>query len=460
MAAQSLSSIHSSYAYTTSSSSTSIGSQKAAGSFLEEIKDRIQDIIARVNQGMQTSSSALEVLNCPITMDVPKDPVVTNCGHLFDRSAIKDLKTCALCSGPIENLTPIYALKEAFKKEEGKSPVPNFSTFSEFNYSRAFQYIKLAKSFCDDRDYDEALKAYQHSFTYIRQSEVYEEIPYIYERLFDFEKATLARLYLTLYQLQEGKTWQAKETLKKCNSLKDDLLHEVQEISKVIPRNLVADLDSSFYPSISLRLWKNPHLYNPPGYSQALDKFLSQKCSIWPGKIRAETHIVVPLFSSIAKNDYSSPVAFSLKTLMEVEISFQEKERIRLHGDGLARLDQSSFFNQTFRFAVMTKEFIPGTANRYYKDQKELLPPGYLPPPTALHVLNALIWDFRLNRQAQLKRQAGVNDGQMTNCDDRSDSRGIFSVGSFDQNSLSIQFSPEPKRLHIGLCGWMEFLPD
>ena len=52
---------------------------------------------------------------CPITMNVMKDPVVSNCGHTYEKEAIEawmqSKEICPICKKIITNVSPNFALK-------------------------------------------------------------------------------------------------------------------------------------------------------------------------------------------------------------------------------------------------------------------------------------------------------------------------------------------------------------
>ena len=50
---------------------------------LEQIIDRIKQIIRQIKLTIPSHNINLSKIICPITYDTPKDPVVTNCGHIL-----------------------------------------------------------------------------------------------------------------------------------------------------------------------------------------------------------------------------------------------------------------------------------------------------------------------------------------------------------------------------------------
>ena len=75
---------------------------------------RIEQVIQKVRLGIPSENVNLKKITCPINQDVSEDPVVTNCGHLFDRVAIETWRNtnnkCPACNAQITTLSPNYAL--------------------------------------------------------------------------------------------------------------------------------------------------------------------------------------------------------------------------------------------------------------------------------------------------------------------------------------------------------------
>ena len=184
----------------------------------EHCTARVKLVAQQVKLGIL--SGKLSKLSCPITADFPKDPVLTNCGHLFDRIAIQQWKDqgkpCALCRTPLTQITPIHAFREFVEERLPKDPVLTCSNFKGQNQQRAAKCLELAKSCIDEKDYAEALEFYGKALQHTNASADYAPIPELYDQLREPEKATLSRLYLSLYQLQEDKIQEAIKTLEFC----------------------------------------------------------------------------------------------------------------------------------------------------------------------------------------------------------------------------------------------------
>ena len=183
---------------------------------------RINQAIQKVRLGIPSENVNLKKSVCTINQDVPGDPVITNCGHLFDRIAIetwrKTNNKCPTCKTQITILSPNYALKELIEDWQQEDPIPTRSNFKVFNKELAKIHNTSAKKCIDAKEYEEAIKCYREALRYTKSTKVYSAIPQLYEKLGKKDKATLSRLYLSLYQVQEGKTSEAAETLKQCGS--------------------------------------------------------------------------------------------------------------------------------------------------------------------------------------------------------------------------------------------------
>lgn len=64
---------------------------------------------------LQKSALVEDLYLCPITMEILEEPLVSNCGHTFEKSAINDWmkknKNCPVCKTEIKKTVPNFALK-------------------------------------------------------------------------------------------------------------------------------------------------------------------------------------------------------------------------------------------------------------------------------------------------------------------------------------------------------------
>lgn len=488
----------------------------------EQCIARVNSVVQQVQLGVR--SGRLSKLNCPITADFPKDPVLTNCGHIFDRIAIQQWKDqnkpCALCRTPLTQITPIHAFREFIEERLPKDPVLTCSNFKGSNQQRAARYLELAKSCIDEKEYAEALEFYSKALQHTNASADYAAIPELYDKLGEPEKATLSRLYLSLYQLQEEKIQEAIKTLECCGSdilnvsplvvgLKlqfcpsrenvewamkeasdqtnpDDTIFIYKQIlglnsdrldvyQQLIPltkdpkekRELLLkaaeiahaaqqlDLELIFRKEaeipvisnvISKKEWAASQTINLPPYPQELKDFLAGDCIIWPGKKRSETHIVVPLFSQVVIND--APIPLTLDSLDLLDKSSG--------GPGYKHLWDQIPKNipaeKEFHYAVMTNDVIPGSRNKPYGAQRQLIPAGY-EVPGIFDAARAVLWE---NRRSG-KRCFNDNSWTYTRCKEIIQGYPLV-VGGFAPSGLIVDRS-ECRSENVGVAGWRKFRP-
>lgn len=91
-------------------------------------------------------------------------------------------------------------------------PVPTFDILKESDELFTNQFRELAKRLTAKEHYQQALQAYRMMTLYTNRSEDYAAIPPCYEAAGQPYGATLARLYLSTYQLKEGQPQKALTT--------------------------------------------------------------------------------------------------------------------------------------------------------------------------------------------------------------------------------------------------------
>lgn len=484
---------------------------------LENCITRIRLVVQQVRLGIL--NEPLSKFNCPITGEFPENPVLTNCGHIFDRAAIqrwKNLgKPCALCRTPLTQFTPIHALREFVEDRLLKDLVLTCSSFKGPNESLAAKCLEIARSCTDERNYEGALGFLTQALQYTNLSADYAVVPGLYDQLKAPGKALLSRLFLSLYQLQEGRIQEAVETLKHCESKglnvsssivgltlqlcqspktvdwamtralnqnnSSDSIFIYKQIIAHVPDHLDAykplislikdqtekknlllkaadlahkvqqfDLEANFHSEVEILLvptiiskagWADSKTISLPTYPQELTDFLAGNCTIWPGKKRSETHIVVPLFPEVAINN--TPIPLTLESLDQLDKSSG--------GPGLLynQFPENIPVEKKFCYAVMTSDVIPGSRNKPYNDQLRLLPPGY-EAPGVFDAARAILWENRRSGKRCFKNQWTYT----STCDFK------WIVGNFDPSGLTV--SPNVFALHayVGIAGWRKFLKE
>lgn len=453
--------------------SSSIQPPHLAQEALDDCTTRIKQVSGQVKLGISNENVNLKAIECPITRDVPKDLVVTNCGHIYDKTAIQQAMqikpSCPNCRTPITTLSPIHVLRDLVETWQKEEPILTCSNFKRLDQKLSNTYLVIAKSLVDEQKYEEALEIYKLALQYINSPAAYAAVPLVYERLKEPEKATLSRLYLSLYQLQSGHIQEAITTLESCGSellklkpvivgLKLQLCQSGEKISMVfrfasfqthsedkvfIYKQIIAHVPDSFeaykllIPLIqdpiekrklqselcllltenpsrhTVKQWLNlqklicseparsliPTAISPqewaaaatmklPPYPQALKDFLAGNCTIWPGKKRSETHIVVPLFPQVIINGTSVPL--TLDSLNQLDK--------RSGGPGYRyiwdQIPQNIPAEPEFHWGVLTNNVLPDSRDKRYADQLHLLPPGY-EIPGVLDAARAMLWENR-----------------------------------------------------------------
>ncbi len=495
----------------------------------EECTARVRQVAEEVKFGML--SDRLNKLSCPITAEFPKDPVLTNCGHIFDRILIQQWKdngnTCAVCRTSLTEFTPIRALREFIEERQPKDPVLTCSNFKGQDQLLAAKCLELAQVFTDKKDYAKALEFYSTALQYTNASADYAPIPKLYDELRQPEEAALSRLYLSLYKLEEKNIPGAIETLESCRGgilrvsslitgLKlllcpspeniawamkeatdqknpDDGIFIYNQILRVAPDRLDAyqqlipltknpkekgklllkaaeiarvngqfDLEMIFRkeaenPLISdviyPEAWANAQTINLPPYPKELQAFLAGDCTIWPGKKRSETHIVVPMFPQVAING-APPIPLTLDSLNQLDQSSG--------GPGYRYLSEKIPKNipaeKEFHYAVMTNDVVPlSLAYRTFALRKGLLPQGY-EVPSVFDVARAALWENRRSGKRCFDKDPSTYAcyKTFTRCKEVILGHPVF-VGSFSPSGLEVGYRNNGYK--IGLVGWRSFRP-
>ncbi len=189
--------------------------------------ERIRKVLETLKQGISNGNVNLKKITCPILADTPRNPVVTNCGHIYEEAKLaqwrteKEITPCTICREPITTAFPVHDLRALIEDWQKEEPILTLSQFKANNPKRAANYLKIAKS-CSDEE--EALGLYAMAFWFTNRSEDYAAVPEFYQQLNQPAKAALSYLHLALYQLQEDKVEEAIQTLEYCKQISPELL--------------------------------------------------------------------------------------------------------------------------------------------------------------------------------------------------------------------------------------------
>ncbi|NGX31385.1 MAG: hypothetical protein K940chlam8_00753, partial [Chlamydiae bacterium] len=224
-----------------SSELETVSSCEALPVTVEDCVQAISEVVQKIKSEINFEPSELEDFTCPITLEIFKDPVIDRHGHTFERSAIEShLKTrnvCPLSNEPItrEELTPNRILRQKIETVKSQDPVPTFSLFREENPKLAGIAIRHAQTYTLEEEYQSALESYAKAFQYTKHWSDYVELPTLFEKMQELEKAIFAYLYLSRYQLEDGKIEQAIQTLEKCREHVEDP-ERSKEISSLLDK--------------------------------------------------------------------------------------------------------------------------------------------------------------------------------------------------------------------------------
>lgn len=206
----------------------------------------------------------------------------------------------------------------------------------------------------------------------------------------------------------------------------------------------MAALSRNVMSVISPERWAAARTTPLPPYPPALREFLDDDCTIWPGRKRHETHIVVPLFPHVLLNGAIVPL--TLESLDELDKSSGGPGYRYLWDQIPADVPAEG----GFRWAVMTNDVIPGSRNLSYAEQCKLLPPGY-EAPGVLNAARAILWENRCSGRRCF------TDAPWTYTRCRENVQGYqLVVGGFAPAGLHVNGNFYGS-VSIGLAGWREF---
>ena len=195
----------------------------------QETCEKVLDqIIEQFKPKVFVERKEIEGFTCPLTLEIFQEPVMDEHGHTFEKSAIEAhlqrKNECPINRQPIHSLAPNRVVKQTIEDWQKKDPIPNFSLFKKENSKLARTNLQMAQTYVEEEEYQEALEFYAKAFQYTRKDEDYAPLPCLFETMGEYEKATLAYLYLAKYQLLAGKTSEAIQTLERCQRGKSSSL--------------------------------------------------------------------------------------------------------------------------------------------------------------------------------------------------------------------------------------------
>ena len=196
---------------------------------------------------------------------------------------------------------------------------------------------------------------------------------------------------------------------------------------------------------ISKNGWAAAKTINLPPYPQELEDFLAGDCTIWPGKKRSATHIVVPLFPQLAIDNIPIPSTLESLDLLDKSAG---GPGYRFLCDGIPK---NILAEEEFHYAVMTNDVIPGSRNQSYNAQFQLLPAGY-EVPGVFDAARAILWENRRSGKWCFKD----NPLTYTRCKEVIQDNHLV-VGGSAPSGLSINEGDDCE--YVGIAGWRKFIP-
>ncbi|MCB1109981.1 MAG: hypothetical protein KDK64_03300 [Chlamydiia bacterium] len=175
----------------------------------ESIERTFALAVAAAKQAVEHEPALLSSLADPVQLTLPKDPVVTNCGHLFERAVIQQERTrvngCPICRTQVYNLTPVHILKKHIEEVcTSDAVIPHFGLFQKDNADLARLHSQIAQVHAEDGRPADAIEAYKAAFKYTKDLTLYANVPPLYLAMREPEKARLAALHLAYYAFQAG----------------------------------------------------------------------------------------------------------------------------------------------------------------------------------------------------------------------------------------------------------------
>ena len=243
---------------------------------LADLTHDLQQLILHAKSKVYVETDSMKKFICPITLEVFEDPVIDEHGHTFERSAIererqRNKNLCPISREPIASLTPNRGIKDAIDEWKKQDPIPTFTLFKKNNPVLFGKNLETAQLYVEQEEYGEALESYSKAFLYTNDWRNYLELPKLFEKISNPEKATLAYLYLALYQLQDGKLSEALQTLEYCKKITP----LSQQIDKILIHLYHANKQTSQAITLGLHSAKTLAPTNPQEairlYKQVLD---------------------------------------------------------------------------------------------------------------------------------------------------------------------------------------------
>lgn len=419
------------------------------------VKECIQKIAFLIDEVKLEICDTKYPLQCSIDYVLAEDPVVTQCGHLFNQNTLANWKNhhpnavCPICRSEIVQVNPVLPVREFIQSQKQKDWVPIFKAKDATNDDSQALKGDLPK------DPTELLarckRVIPHAFPH--DSTLYGLVPAVYEALNKADKARLSRLYLSVYQLQDGKIQSAIKTLEKCNFADPVLFERLKSVVQQIPKPI-----PDIFKILTPNLWRN-HEFFKDFYPPQLKQFLDEPCTIWPPLKRRQTHLVAPIFQWIQLNKNGPLIPLTLLSLKTLHEKSQKGMALGLQThlkiDKLLTLKNFEFLktyskSNQLRWGVLTKWSLGNFPNGYSI-------------PNVLDATYILLWEYR--RSGRHHSNVDGNDfvKNFICCSEASRSKRLI-IGNEDHCALKIELASRDgageNKKNICLAGYREFPLD
>ena len=238
----------------------------------------LQQAILYAKSKVAVENANTKLFTCPIFLCVFEDPVIDDCGHTFEKQAIEEHLAnddrCPISRELIISLTPNRTIKGAIEAWNQQDLIPTLALFKKHNPVLFGKNLETAEACVAQEEYEAAIECYAKAFVYSSDWRNYAALPKLYEKNGDRDKATLAYLYLALYQYQDDKPAEVISTLEQCKESNpsipqiDNLLIQLYHVSgrQAVAIQLAlqcAQARTEANPQEAIRLYKQVITYDP-----------------------------------------------------------------------------------------------------------------------------------------------------------------------------------------------------
>ena len=189
-----------------------------------------------------------------------EEPVIDEHGRTYEKAVAKHFLGGAIDGKVIKVLIPNRMIRD-FLAENRMRMIPNFSLFKERNPKYASHWLTKALRYEKKQKYSYALECYMSAFKYTASFKYYSHIPALFEKIGEYDKMTLAYLYLAKYQLDGGALEKALDTFELLKNSTDSTLdinpiliglyafmNRLQQATDLLTKSLKTPLNKTLTP--------------------------------------------------------------------------------------------------------------------------------------------------------------------------------------------------------------------